>query len=68
MRKMFLVPVGIVILGILMLFAGSAVASAEEGVSTAIGKFLQNKWVAIGLVLTGILWFAHDEGFLGKLT
>lgn len=68
MSRLTAIPIGIVLLGILMLFSGSAVASAEEGVSTSIGNLLQNKWVAVGLILAGGLWFAHDEGLLKRLT
>ena len=66
MRK-GLVPITLIIAGVLMLFAGSAVASAEESASNAIGNFLQNKWVAIGLIVAGAVWFASEEGYLKRL-
>ena len=50
-----------------MLFAGSAVASAEEGAANALGGLLQNKWLAGGFILAGALWFASEEGYLSKL-
>jgi hypothetical protein len=65
MRK-GIVPIAFVIAGILMLFAGAAVASAEENAAGAVGNFLQNKWVAFGLIFAGVIWYASDEGYLRK--
>ena len=64
MSKVLFIPIGLVLLGILMLFAGPAVSSAEEGISNSVGNLIQNKWVAVGLILAGALWFAHDEGLI----
>ena len=64
MKAIMAAPFVLVVAGILMLFAGSAVASAEEGAATSIGNFIQNKWVAVGLIIAGVAWFAHDEGWL----
>jgi hypothetical protein len=59
-------PFILIVIGVLMLFAGSAVASAEEGAANSIGNFLQNKWVAIGLIAAGGLWVASEEGVFSK--
>jgi hypothetical protein len=64
MKYITAAPFILVVAGVLMLFAGSAVASAEEGAASAIGSFIQNKWVAIGLIVAGALWFAKEEGLL----
>lgn len=64
----FAAPIILVVLGIFMLFAGSAVASAEEGAANSLGRLIQNKWVAAGLIIAGALWFASDEGLLSKVT
>lgn len=67
MKAIMAAPIILVVLGVFMLFAGSAVASAEEGAANAIGRLLQNKWLAAGLILAGALWFASEEGYLSKL-
>jgi hypothetical protein len=66
MKLITAAPLILVALGILMLFAGSAVTSAEEGVANSIGNLLQNKWVAIGFIAAGALLFASDEGYLRR--
>lgn len=68
MKNILFIPIGFIGLGLLMLFAGSAVSSAEEGVASSLGNFVQNKWVAFGLIAVGALWFAHDEGYLKLLS
>lgn len=67
MKAIMVAPIILVVLGIFMLFAGSAVASAEEGIAGSIGNLLQNKWLAAGLILAGGLWFASEEGLLKKV-
>jgi len=66
MKAITAAPIILVALGILLLFGGSSAASAEEGVSNAVGNFLQSKWLAFGLIATGALLFAHDEGYLSR--
>jgi len=60
-------PLILVALGILMLFGGSSAASAEEGIANSLGNFLQNKWLAVGVIAAGALLFAHEEGYLSKV-
>ena len=67
MKAITAAPIILVVLGVFMLFAGSAVASAEEGIANSLGKFIQNKWIAAGLIIAGALWFASSEGYLSKL-
>ena len=62
----WLSPIILVGLGILLLFAGSAAASAEESAANSIGNFIGNKWVAIGLILVGALLFANEKGYISK--
>jgi hypothetical protein len=62
----FVSPIVIVGIGILLLFAGSSAANAEETAANAIGNFLQNKWVAIGIIVVGALLFASQEGLIKK--
>ena len=45
--------IGLVAAGLIGLFAGSQIASTEEGIANSVGNLLQNTWVAIGLVLAG---------------
>jgi hypothetical protein len=59
-------PIILVALGVLLLFAGSTAASAEEGVANSIGSLLTSKWTAFGLIIVGVLIFANDEGLLKK--
>jgi hypothetical protein len=68
MTKLGLVgPIALVAIGVIALFAGSSVASTEEGIANSIGNLLSNTWVAIGLILAGVLLFAHSEGYLSKV-
>lgn len=60
----WLSPIILVALGVLLLFAGSSAASAEESVANSIGNFVQSKWVAIGLIVVGGLLFANEKGYL----
>lgn len=64
MKAIVAAPILLVGLGILLLFGGSQAASTEEGVANSIGNLLQSKWLAIGLIATGALLFAHDQGYL----
>lgn len=66
MKLILATPIALVILGVLALFAGDKVASAEEGIASSVGNLLSSKWVAIGLILAGALWFASEEGYLSK--
>ena len=66
MKAITAAPIIIAVVGIFMLFTGSAIASAEEGVANAAGRFLQNKWLAGGLIVAGALWFASEEGYLAR--
>ena len=66
MKATMAAPIVFVVAGILMLFAGSAVASAEEGVASSVGNFIQNKWLAAGMILAGTLWFGYEEGYFPK--
>jgi len=66
MKLALLGPIFLVGVGIVALFAGSQVASTEEGIATSIGNLLSNTWVAIGLIAVGALWFASSEGYLRK--
>jgi hypothetical protein len=63
----WLSPIILVAVGVLLLFAGSSAASAEETVASSIGNFIQSKWVAIGLITVGALLFASEEGYLKRL-
>lgn len=66
MKMILAAPILVLIAGVVLLFAGSAFASAEEGIAASIGKFAQNKWIAVGLIVAGGLWFAHEEGYLTR--
>jgi len=59
-------PILLVVVGLLALFAGPSVASAEEGVANSLGNALSSKWLAVGLITAGALWFASEEGYLQK--
>lgn len=67
MKAIVAAPILIVVAGIALLFAGSALANAEESAATGVGNFLSSKWVAIGLIAAGALWFASEEGYLSKV-
>jgi hypothetical protein len=67
MKLITAAPIILVVLGIFMLFAGSAVAAAEEGAANSIGNLIQNKWLAIGFIAAGALWFASEEGYLARM-
>jgi hypothetical protein len=60
-------PLALVAVGIFALLAGSQIASTEEGIANSVGNLLSNTWVAIGLILAGMLLFAHSEGWLEKI-
>lgn len=66
MKAITAAPIILVALGILILFGGDAAASAEESIAGSIGRFIQSKWLAFGLIVTGALLFAHDEGYLSR--
>ena len=61
---------GIVLFGVglFALFAGDQIASTEEGIANSVGNLLSNTWVAIGLILAGVLLFANETGLLQKVT
>jgi hypothetical protein len=59
-------PVALVALGLFALFAGDSIASTEEGIANSIGNLISNTWVAVGLILAGILLFASNEGYLSR--
>jgi len=67
MKAIMAAPIILVVLGVFMLFAGSGIASAEEGAAMSLGNLLQNKWIAAGLILAGVIWFASEEGYLRKV-
>lgn len=66
MKKIILVPIALVAIGLFALFAGSQIANTEEGIANSVGNLLSNTWVAIGLIVAGALWFASSEGILTK--
>lgn len=66
MKWITVAPIILVVIGLLALFAGPSVASAEEGIANSIGNVISSKWVAIGIILAGALWFASEEGYLKK--
>ena len=66
MKLITAAPIILVVVGLFALFAGDTLASAEEGVANSIGNALSSKWLAIGLIAAGALWFASEEGYLGK--
>lgn len=66
MKTAMAAPIVLVVAGIMMLFAGSALANAEQGVASSAGNFLQNKWVAAGMIIAGALWFGYEEGYFPK--
>jgi len=59
-------PIILVVVGLFALFAGGTLASAEEGVANSLGNALSSKWLAVGLITAGALWFASEEGYLQK--
>lgn len=64
MKAILTAPILLVAIGILILFGGSTAANLEEGVANSIGKVLQSKWLAIGLIAVGALLFANEQGYL----
>jgi hypothetical protein len=59
-------PLLLVAIGVLILFGGSTAANAEETAANAIGRILQSKWLAIGLIAAGALLFANEQGYLER--
>jgi hypothetical protein len=68
MTKLGLIgPIALMAIGLFAIFAGSSIASTEESIANSIGNLLSNKWVAIGLIVTGGFILAHNEGYLSKV-
>jgi hypothetical protein len=66
MKAIMTAPILLVVVGVLILFGGSTAASAEESAANVIGRILQSKWLAVGLIAAGALLFANEEGYLSR--
>jgi hypothetical protein len=66
--KNLLVPIGVLAVGLLLLFGGSALENAEEGIANSFGSILGNTWFAVGLLIVGGIWLYSTTGHFKRIT
>lgn len=66
--KNALVPIAVLAVGVILLFGGSALESAEEGVANSVGSILGNTWFALALLIAGGIWLYSTTGHFKHLT